>query len=118
MAVRQKFVERRWSRKTINARVERIRIPLYAAAARGLRPGGVLVLEAYAPDQIGRGTGGPRDPDMLAALAELIAELDGLEFLHARELERDVREGAYHSAVASVVQVIGVRQHRGSEASS
>ena len=47
---------------------------------------------------------------MLAALAELVAELDGLEFIHARELERDVREGTYESGVASVVQVIGLRQ--------
>lgn len=87
----------------------RIRRPLYAAAVRGLRPGGVLVLEAYTPEQINRGTGGPKDPDMLPTLAELTEELAGLEFLHARELDREVREGAYHTGVASVVQIIGVK---------
>jgi len=87
----------------------RIRRPLYAAAVRGLRPGGVLVLEAYTPEQIGRGTGGPKDPDMLPSLAELTEELGGLEFVHARELDREVREGAYHTGVASVVQIIGVK---------
>ena len=87
----------------------RIRRPLYAAAVRGLRPGGVFVLEAYTPKQIGRGTGGPKDPDMLPTLAELTEELAGLEFVHARELEREVREGAYHTGVASVVQVVGRR---------
>ncbi len=86
-----------------------IRRPLYAAAVRGLRPGGVFVLEAYTPQQIGRGTGGPKDPDMLPTLAELTEELAGLEFVHARELDREVREGAYHTGVASVVQIIGVR---------
>ena len=74
-----------------------------------MRPGGVLVLEAYTPDQIARGTGGPRDPDMLVTLADLTAELAGLEFVHARELDREVREGAYHTGVASVVQVVGRR---------
>lgn len=88
-----------------------IRVPLYAAAVRGLRPGGVFVLEAYTPQQIGRGTGGPQDPDMLVSLADLSAELAGLDFPHARELEREVREGQYHTGVASVVQVIGVRHH-------
>ncbi|HEX8912705.1 MAG TPA: class I SAM-dependent methyltransferase [Humisphaera sp.] len=88
----------------------RIRIPLYAAIARGLRPGGVLVLEAYTPSQLARDTGGPRDPDMLASLADLRAELAGLEFVRAVELERDVREGAYHTGVAAVVQVVGVRR--------
>ncbi|WLD10741.1 SAM-dependent methyltransferase [Planctellipticum variicoloris] len=87
----------------------RIRVPLYAAAVRGLQPGGVFVLEAYTPQQIGRGTGGPQDPDMLVSLADLTAELAGLDFLHARELEREVREGEYHTGVASVVQVIGLR---------
>jgi SAM-dependent methyltransferase len=87
----------------------RIREPLYAAIVRGLRPGGVLVLEAYTPNQIGRDTGGPKDPDLLVSLATLTAELAGIEFVHARELDRDVREGAYHTGVASVVQVIGTR---------
>src|SRR5204862_1802233 len=67
----------------------RVRVPLYAAAVRGLRPGGVFVLEAYTPRQIGRGTGGPQDPDMLVTLAELTEELSGLEFVHARELDRE-----------------------------
>lgn len=85
----------------------RIRVPLYAAAVRGLQPGGMLVLEGYTPQQIGRGTGGPQDPDMMPSLSDLIEELAGLELIHAQELDRDVREGAYHTGVASVVQVIG-----------
>jgi SAM-dependent methyltransferase len=87
----------------------RIRRPLYAAVVRGLQPGGVLVLEAYTPEQLSRGTGGPKDPDMLPTLSDLTAELAGLEFVHARELDREVREGAYHTGVASVVQIVGVR---------
>ncbi len=87
----------------------RVRVPLYAAAVEGLRPGGVFVLEAYTPQQIGRGTGGPQDPDMLVSLAQLFEELAGLEFVHARELDREVHEGAYHSGLASVVQVVGIR---------
>jgi hypothetical protein len=48
---------------------------------------------------------------MMVSLAGLIEELAGLEFAHARELERDVREGAYHTGVASVVQVVAMRPH-------
>jgi len=43
----------------------------------------------------------------------LLEELAGLEFVHGRELEREVCEGAHHTGVASVVQVIGVRQSEG-----
>ena len=86
-----------------------VRRPLYEAVVRGLRPGGLFVLEAYTPKQLSRGTGGPKDPDMLPTLAELAEELAGLDFAHARELDREVREGAYHTGVASVVQLIGVK---------
>ena len=96
----------------------RVRVPLHAAVVRGLRPGGVFVLEAYTPEQLGRGTGGPRDPDMLPTRAELTEELGGLEFVHARELDREVREGAYHTGVASVVQVVGVRPPAATPASA
>jgi SAM-dependent methyltransferase len=86
-----------------------IRVPLHAAVVRGLHPGGVFILEAYTPQQLGRGTGGPQSLEMLASLDDLTRELAGLEFLHARELEREVREGAYHSGLASVVQLVAQR---------
>lgn len=83
-----------------------IRVPLYAAVVQGLQPGGVFILEAYTPQQLGRGTGGPQALDMLLSLDELRRELAGLEFLHAVELEREVREGAYHTGLAAVVQLV------------
>ena len=39
-----------------------IRQPLHGRIARALKPGGTFILEAYTPDQIGRGTGGPPVP--------------------------------------------------------
>lgn len=86
-----------------------IRVPLHAAVVKGLRPSGVFILESYAPDQLGRGTGGPPSIDMMPSLATLKRELDGLDFLHAVELEREVREGAYHTGMASVVQLVARR---------
>ena len=46
---------------------------------------------------------------MLVTLADLTGELAGLEFAHSRELDREVREGSYHTGAASVVQIIGVK---------
>lgn len=90
-----------------------IRVPLYASVVRGLRPGGVLVLEAYTPRQLERDTGGPKDPDMLMTRAAIEEELAGLEFMHVIELDREVREGAYHTGMASVVQVVARRASAG-----
>ncbi|MBS0393309.1 MAG: class I SAM-dependent methyltransferase [Proteobacteria bacterium] len=72
-----------------------------------LRPGGVFLLEAYTPDQLRHGTGGPREPDLLVRRDDLVEELAGLEILHAAELERDVHEGRGHGGRSAVVQFIG-----------
>jgi SAM-dependent methyltransferase len=86
-----------------------VRRPLHRAVAAGLAPGGLLILESYHPAQIGRGRGGPSDPDLMPTLDELRHELPGLEVLHAAELEREVSEGEGHQGLSAVVQFIARR---------
>lgn len=86
-----------------------LRASLHARVVRALKPAGALVLEAYTPDQLRYRTGGPGDPDMLMTRAALEQELSGLELVSAKELERDVREGALHHGKGAVVQVFAVR---------
>lgn len=87
-----------------------LRKSLHRQVVAGLRRGGVLVLEAYRPEQIRYGTGGPASVDMMPSLAELREELQGLELQHAVELDRDVNEGRYHTGKGAVVQVLGVKR--------
>lgn len=86
-----------------------VRRDLHARVVRALRPGGSFVLEAYTPAQVGRGTGGPADPELTMTLDGLRDELAGLEIMHGAELERVVVEGLGHSGTGSVVQVIARR---------
>ena len=86
-----------------------IRTRIHNAMASALAPGGRLVLEAYTPDQIGRGTGGPPVPELTMTLDELQRDLIGLDIVHAAELERTVVEGPGHTGVGAVVQVIARR---------
>ncbi len=86
-----------------------LRSRVHRAAAAGLRPGGVVILESYGPTQLGRGTGGPQNPDLLPALATLRPDFAGLELLTARELERNVIEGSGHTGRAAVVQLLARR---------
>lgn len=83
-----------------------VRRKVYGALATALRPGGVLLLEAYTPAQLGRGTGGPQSADLLVTADLLRREIPGLEFLHLEELERDIVEGRGHTGPASVVQLL------------
>lgn len=85
------------------------RISLHKNIVTALRPGGLLLLEAYTPKQLGYNTGGPPDIEKLMTLSGLREELDGLEFVHGLEFERDVFEGALHTGKGAVVQVLAVK---------
>ncbi len=87
-----------------------VRKDLHKNVVAGLKKNGVLLLEAYTPDQLKHGTGGPPSDDLMMSKKILIKELTGLKFSHLLELERDVVEGSHHSGIASVVQAIGSRQ--------
>jgi SAM-dependent methyltransferase len=71
-----------------------------------LKPGGLFILEAYAPDQLARNTGGPKDPALLAPLDTILTELQGLKIEHSAALVRTVSEGQFHTGEASVIQVL------------
>ena len=90
-----------------------LRTPLHRAVVAGLRQGGTFLLEAYTPKQLEYQTGGPPSAEYMMELATLEDELDGLEFIHGKELVRDVVEGNKHTGQGSVVQVLAQKQrHR------
>lgn len=88
-----------------------LRAAVYQRIPQWLKPGGLFILEAYAPDQLARDTGGPKDPDMLASLETILAEFGGaLKIEHSAALIRTVIEGNFHGGEASVVQIVARKQ--------
>ena len=87
-----------------------LRARIHRQVVAGLKPGGVLVLEAYRPAQLEVGTGGPSVADMMMTLEALREELQGLHLDVAQEVDRDVVEGRFHTGHAAVVQVVGIKQ--------
>jgi hypothetical protein len=84
-----------------------IRTRLYPLVESCLLPGGIILLEAYSEAQIERDTGGPKDLDMLMSIEKIEREFPNCEPVLLQEIEREVREGSYHTGMASVVQYIG-----------
>jgi SAM-dependent methyltransferase len=84
-----------------------VRARLYPLVERSLKPGGVILLEAYSKEQIKRDTGGPKELDMLMSVADLENAFADVEVVLLREMEREVVEGTFHTGVASVVQFLG-----------
>lgn len=83
-----------------------LRMSMHQGVASALRAGGLYIIEAYHPSNIGRGTGGPQDPELCIRASDLRAELPALEPIHLEELEREVEEGVYHHGIAAVTQAV------------
>jgi SAM-dependent methyltransferase len=87
-----------------------VRRRVHGWVARALAPGGCFLLEAYSPRQLPLGTGGPRDAAMLMTLESLREELAGLDLVIARDVDREVHEGACHGGPSATVQVVAVHR--------
>jgi 2-methylcitrate dehydratase PrpD len=89
---------------------EKIRASLHARMIDALRPGGVLLLEAYTPAQIAHhaaGTvGGPQDVTMLFTTTQIRADFAALEMVSLQELEVDLDEGTRHRGRSAVVRMV------------
>ena len=82
---------------------------LFAACARALRPGGLLLLQGYRVEQLAYGTGGPRTPDHLYTEEQLRAELGAFELRVLRSHDSEIFEGEGHAGMSALVDVVGER---------
>lgn len=83
-----------------------MRTCVHEKVVRALKPGGLLLLEGYTPDQVGRGTGGPPFADYMHTAERVRTEFAGLDFVLLDEVERAVVEGEKHTGLASVLQCV------------
>ncbi len=83
-----------------------VRARCHAAVVRALVHGGLFVLEAYRPEQLQLGTGGPQNRELLVTLDDLRAELAGLQFLVLTESNRVIHEGRCHEGESATVQCL------------
>lgn len=89
-----------------------LRPRVHRACVRALKPGGLLVLEAYTPRQLAFDTGGPRSLELLYEPEALRADFAELELERLEELEREVFEGEWHRGRSAVVQLVGRKPAR------
>lgn len=90
-----------------------LRRQVHQAAAEALRPGGVVVIEAFTPAQRRHNSGGPPD-ERLVTEEMLLEDFQNLEVVLCRQLERVVLEGSYHTGLASVIQFVACRKRESS----
>lgn len=87
-----------------------IRQRAHRALARGLKPGGLLLLEAFHPGQLAFSSGGPKDSDMLYSPELLNDDFAGLfKGTESWQGEVDLSEGPGHQGRAHVTRWLGLR---------
>lgn len=88
---------------------EQERTMLHQKVIASLKPGGVLILEAYSKEQLGKKSGGPQDAELLYSMAELVEDFIDLNFELLTAATIELHEGEFHSGEASVVRFCGVK---------
>lgn len=73
-----------------------------------LKPGGLVLLEAFSKAQLSHNTGGPKHLDMLYSIEELKDDFSGLSELKIWEEDVELDEGELHQGKASVIRLIGI----------
>lgn len=82
---------------------------LHQRCFEALRPGGLFVFEAYSPEQLAWGTGGPKEIALLPTLEDVesdFAGCAGATVVHRFSGVRSVVEGLLHSGNGHVVQLV------------
>lgn len=85
------------------------RAAVHRAMLAAVRPGGLVLMEAFAPAQLAHASGGPRDAAMLYDAALLRADFAGAEILELQETETDLDEGPLHQGKAATVRLVARR---------
>lgn len=83
---------------------------MHQAMLGALKAGGLLILEAFRPEQLElqklHHSGGPRTADMLYSKAKLAGDFTGATILHLEEKDVELTEGHRHSGLGAVVRAI------------
>ncbi|MBK9131761.1 MAG: class I SAM-dependent methyltransferase [Gammaproteobacteria bacterium] len=84
---------------------------LHESMRRALKPGGLIVLEAFHRDQVECGSGGPSDPDLLYTLAEVEHDFSGFEILRSTQIETEVVLDGVPQGKGSAVHFVARRPY-------
>ena len=83
---------------------------MHRAMLDALKPGGLIILEAFRIEQLEfqklHRSGGPREAGMLCSRAKLESDFAGARFLLLEEADIDLDEGPRHKGPAAVIRAV------------
>jgi len=79
---------------------------IFAGMKRALKPGGILLLHGYRPEQLEYGTGGPPCAENMYTVDLLRAAFSDMEILRLAAYDREVDEGRGHSGMSALIDLV------------
>ncbi len=84
---------------------DKLRRALHERCLKGLSPGGVFIFEAYSREQLGRGTGGPKEAHLLPEAQSVRDDFPSAAVIDFFAGDRQIEEGPLHNGIGAVVQL-------------
>ena len=85
------------------------RAALFANMREAVRPGGLILLEGYRPEQLGYATGGPPTAENMYDETMLRAAFSGFEIVHLAATDTVISEGAGHHGMSALIDLVARR---------
>ncbi|NBC37192.1 methyltransferase domain-containing protein [Novosphingobium sp. FSY-8] len=83
-----------------------LRTRIFAGMQRATRPGGLILLQGYRPEQIAYGTGGPGMPDNLYTEDMLREAFADWKIEHLASHDSILEEGRGHSGISALIDLV------------
>jgi len=81
-----------------------LRPQIHAQMLGTLKPGGLLIIEAFSPAQLRHSSGGPKQAELLYTAEVLRTDFVSADVLELQEVEVEIDEGRLHRGRAAVVR--------------
>ncbi len=86
-----------------------LRARVFKGMISALKPGGVLLLQGYRPEQLAYGTGGPRAVENLYTEALLREALSSLDIIEIRSHDSVLQEGTAHVGPSALIDLVAIK---------
>lgn len=86
-----------------------LRARLFDGMKRTVKPGGLMLLQGYRPEQVDLGTGGPPQRENMYTRDLLLSAFGDFEILHLEEHDSIIREGRGHHGLSTLIDLVARR---------
>lgn len=83
---------------------------IFEKLEKALTPGGIVIMEVFSKNQLGRESGGPKSLDLLYSKGEIMSHFPDIDFMILEEMKITLNEGFSHQGEAAVIRAVGKKR--------